>query len=56
MSETENSNEIEEDQNNMAQETGSKELTDTRVDAIASIVVIACLVAMAATYISGGLA
>ena len=56
MSNTEISDEIVEDQESIAQETDANGLPDSTVDAIASVVVIACLVAIAATYISGGLA
>ena len=38
------------------QEAGTSVLSDSTVDAVAAIVVIACLVAIAATFISGGLA
>ncbi len=38
------------------QETGNSVMADSTIDAIAAVVVIACLVAIATTFISGGLA
>jgi len=61
VSDAENINESAERPRSPAQETEGqnsveKGLSDSAVDAIAAIVVIACLVAIAATFISGGLA
>jgi len=56
VSDTEISDESVEIQENLGQETGDAEMSDSKVDAIAALVVIACLVAIAATFISGGLA